>query len=93
MPREASLYEEANGSIVEAYFLLKEGSANIPPMWIERARESRKKLHKDVATILRKENLLGIQQLRDFELRFRKENFYQGLRILLELERQGKTKL
>lgn len=93
MPREASLYEESQGSIVEAYFMLKEGSANIPPMWIERARESRKRLHKEVATILQKEKLLGVQQLRDFEQRFRKEHFYLGLRILLELERNGKTKL
>ncbi len=93
MPREASLYEASGGSIIEAYFLLKQGTANIPPMWIERARQSRKILHKQVATVLRKESLFGLQQLRDFEQRFNKENFYLGLRILLELERNGKTKL
>lgn len=31
--------------------------------------------------------------LEDWELRFRKECFYHGLRVLLELERKGKTKL
>ena len=35
----------------------------------------------------------AIQALRDWELSYRKECFYYGLRVLLELARDGKSKL
>ena len=42
MPREASLFDESGGSPARAYLLLKrQGSGNIPPAWIDRARASR----------------------------------------------------
>ena len=47
MPREAGLFETSNGSVVEAYFLIRRESKNIPPAWIDRAEESRKKRQKD----------------------------------------------
>src|SRR6267142_2188740 len=42
MPREASLFAETEGSVLEAYLLMKSSGANIPPAWIDRARVSRK---------------------------------------------------
>lgn len=93
MPREASLFEAAGGSVVEGYLLLKQEGGNIPPMWIRRSHESRVNAQKEVATALRKGGLTDIVKLREWELRYRKECFYYGLRALLELERKGRTKL
>lgn len=94
MPREASLFDASKGSVVRAYLLLKQnGSANIPPTWIERARDSRKSREKDLARVLTKGRLTDLPTLEDWELRYRKECFYHGLRALLELERKGKTRL
>ena len=92
MPREAKLFEEANGSVLEGYFLIKERGANIPPMWIDRASDSRRRLHKDVARVLQGNKLDELSTLRLWEERYRKECFYYGIRALLELERKGKTK-
>jgi hypothetical protein len=95
MPRTAGLFEMSRGSVVRAYLLLKSGnsSANIPPMWIERARLSRKGREPDVARILKKGRIKDFPYLEEWELTFRKECFYHGLRVLLELERNGKSKL
>ncbi len=93
MPREASLFETANGSVVEAYFLLREQHANIPPMWIKRAAQLRKSRQKSLGKLLKAKSLDAITVLKDWELSFRKECFYYGLRTLLELERTGKTNL
>jgi hypothetical protein len=94
MPREAALFEESHGSVLRAYLLLKNnGSANIPPMWIERAKESRKRRETDVAKALRKGGIQDLITVEDWELAYSKECFYRGLRTLLELERDGKSKL
>lgn len=96
MPREAELFENARGSVVEGYLLLKQSGGNIPRSWIDRAQESRRKRHRDVVRALKnKEYGLaeGIRTLRDWELAFEKESFYRGIRILMELERKGKTDL
>jgi hypothetical protein len=95
MARKAALFEEAGGSPLRAYLLLKQGdsSANIPPMWIERAKKSRKDREEVVAQAMKRGRPKDIVKLEDWELTFRKEQFYLGLRILLELERHGKTKL
>jgi len=94
MPREAGLFEESNGSVVRAYLLLKAGgNANIPPAWIDRARESRKKGEKDLAQLMKSGKITDYLSMEHWELRFRKECFYHGLRVLLELERNGKSKL
>jgi len=76
------------------YLLMKtSGNANIPPTWIERARSSRKAREAEVARILHRGKIKDFPSLEDWELTFRKECFYHGLRVLLELERKGKTKL
>ena len=93
MPREAGLFDSAGGSPVEAFFLLREEGGNIPPAWIERASESRKNREKKLAKLLSENSLDAVQALRDWELSYRKECFYYGLRALLELWRSGKTKL
>jgi len=93
MTREAGLFETSKGSVVEAFFLLRQEGANIPPMWIERATESRKRRQSKLGKLLKAKNLDAIAPLRDWELSYRKECFYYGLRALLELERMGKTKL
>lgn len=94
MPREATLFEESGGSALRAYLLLKaQGSANIPPNWIERAHQSRKNREKTIASLLQKGKPKDILAIEDWELAYRKECFYRGLRVLLELERNGKSKL
>jgi hypothetical protein len=94
MPREASLFDESGGSALRAYLLLKNaGSANIPPNWIERAKESRKHREEKVAELLRNGKIKDFPVIEDWELAYRKECFYRGLRILLELERDGQSAL
>ncbi len=93
MPREASLFDETNGSALEAYLLLRRDGGNIPPAWIDRATASRKNREKALAKALRANSLDAISLLRDWELVYRKECFYYGIRALMELQRSGKTKL
>lgn len=93
MAREASLFDEAAGSAVRGYILLKKGGGNIPPAWIDRARESRVGRHKAVKQALQKGGVADVATLEDWELAYRKECFYYGIRALFELERKGKTKL
>ena len=93
MAREASLFDETNGSVVEAYLLLRQDGGNIPPAWIERAATSRKNREKALAQALKKNSLDALSILRDWELAYRKECFYYGIRALMELQRAGKTKL
>ena len=93
MPREATLFEETNGNSVEAYLLLRRDGGNIPPAWIDRAGESRKNREKVLAAALQENSLDAIGLLRDWELAYRKECFYYGIRALMELQRSGSTKL
>ncbi len=93
MPRQAELFEATDGSLLIAYLLLREQGANIPPAWLERSRESRKKREKELARLLKAGKLDAANYIREWELFYRKECFYYGLRALLELERAGKTKL
>jgi hypothetical protein len=93
MPREANLFEQAGGSVVRGYILLKQGGGNIPPNWIDRASASRTSRHKAVAAAMKKGGPADIAVLEDWELAYRKEAFYYGIRALFELERKGKTKL
>ncbi len=93
MSKEADLFEAADGSPLEGYFLLKAAGKNVPPMWIERARESRRGRHQDVAHALKEGDWGEIATLRDWELSFQKECFYYGIRVLFDLERKGKTDL
>jgi hypothetical protein len=106
MPREAKLFESADGSPARALFKLQ---GNIPPNWIARARRSRKSLEPDLAASMRKvrrlrksrpnaQATIGAAQqelkmlLKAWEVAYRKESFYNGLRALLELSRDGETR-
>jgi hypothetical protein len=94
MAREARLFEDSGGSPVRAYLMLKAGgSANIPPSWIDRAQESRKKREVEVAAALKNGGVVDIVKIEQWEIAYRKECFYYGIRALLDLERKGKTKL
>lgn len=93
MPREAALFDSTNGNLFLAFLALREEGANIPPAWIERSTESRKKRERELARLLKAGKLDAANHIRDWELAYRKECFYYGLRALLELERAGKTKL
>lgn len=93
MPREASLFDLTNGDVVKAFFEIKKNSSNIPPMWIERAKESRKKRETELGKKLKANKLDAVTLLDDWNDSYKKECFYRGLRILLELQREGKTKL
>jgi len=93
MAREATLFESPDGSVLKGYRLLQRGGANIPLMWIQRASESRCRLHKDVTQALRRKSKSGQKTLKEWETRYNKECFYYGLRVLLELARKGKTRM
>jgi hypothetical protein len=93
MAREAGLYNEADGSPVEGFLLLRQNKANIPPMWIERAKLSRKNVEKELGKLLKSGDIDSIYKLREWEEKFKKEFFYLGMRVLLELERKGKSDL
>jgi len=93
MPREAGLFEMAAGSCLRGYLLLRQQGGNIPPQWIERSTESRRNRQKKIAATLRKGSFRDILNVEDWELAYRKECFYRGIRILFDLERKGKSKL
>ncbi|MDE2058709.1 MAG: hypothetical protein KGL31_12030 [candidate division NC10 bacterium] len=93
MPREARLFQESDGSVAEAYLLLLAQGTNIPASWIDRSKESRKNREELLAELLHDNSLDAVEPLRDWELAYRKECFYRGLRALLELKRDGKTTL
>ena len=76
MPREATLFDETSGNSAEAYLLLSRDGGNVPPAWIDRAHESRKKREKELAKALKRNSLDAIHLLRDWQLAYRKECFY-----------------
>jgi hypothetical protein len=93
MPREAGLFEAAGGSSLRGYLILKKDGGNVPPMWIDRAETSRRNRHKALAPALRKGGIAQYSLAEEWELAYRKECFYRGIRILFDLERSGKSKL
>lgn len=93
MPREAQLFDATEGNLFLAFLALREQGVNIPPNWLERSRESRKKREKELGKLLRAGKLDAANFIREWELYYRKECFYYGLRALLELERKGRTSL
>lgn len=92
MAKESTLYEQVKGDVLSGYLLLKEQGGNVPASWIARYKGSRKILEKEIAKILKKNDLRGLGALRDWNNKFMKEQFYYGIRALMELERNGKTK-
>jgi hypothetical protein len=91
MAREAELFEMSNGSPADAFWALMETGANVPPNWIERARESRKAKEKELAKKLKAGELSMVMLVKEWETYYRKECFYRGIRALMELTRSGKT--
>jgi hypothetical protein len=106
VPREAKLFESAKGSPVRALFRLQgnippnwiaraRGSRkNLEPdlaasmKKLLKLRKSRPKAH---ATIKAAEQELKVL-LKAWEVAFQKESFYNGLRALLEISRDGESK-
>lgn len=91
MPREATLFEEAGGRPLDGFFLLKNRGGNLPPRWIENAKASRKRRQRAVVAALKKARWGDIATLRDWEHAYKKECFYNGIRVLFELERDGRS--
>jgi hypothetical protein len=54
---------------------------------------SRKKREKALGKALKAKSLDAVPLLRDWELAYRKDHFYYGVRALLEMHRSGKTAL
>lgn len=93
MPRQAELFDSTEGNLLLAYLLIREEGANIPPAWLDRSRESRKKRENELGRLLKAGKLDAVNYIREWELFYRKECSYHGLRALLELERTGRTRL
>ena len=93
MPREATLFDEAQGNPLRGFVLMKQSGSNVTPAWIDRARQSRKGREKVVADALKSGRIWEVTSLEEWELAYRKECFYRGIRALFELERKGKTAL
>ncbi len=98
MPRKAKLFDAAKGSPVKGYMLLKRAGGNVPPGWLDRAYESRKGREEELAEAIEKGKLKGARRdqppiVKEWETAFQKECFYYGIRALMEIERNGKTKL
>lgn len=87
------MFEAAGGSPLSGYLILKKDGGNVPPMWIERSELSRGERQKKLTPALRKGDIAQFGLAEDWELAYRKECFYRGIRSLFELERTGKSKL
>jgi hypothetical protein len=107
MPREAKLFVSSSGSVVRGFLKF---SANIPPRWIQNAKNSRKRVEPEIVRAfgalrrLRKARpnaRVSIKNaskdlrtvLQRWETAYNKESFYRGLRVLLELQRNGNSKI
>lgn len=106
MPREAKLFESAKGSPARALFKLQgnippnwiarargsrkslEPDAGASMKKLRKLRKNRPNAH---ATIKAAEQELKVL-LKAWELAYRKESFYNGLRALLEVSRDGESK-
>jgi len=103
MPREAKLFSSSSGSAVRGFLKFR---ANIPPRWIKNARTSRKRVEPEIVRDLRtlkhrpharvaikdaRKELKAV--LQRWEVAYNKESFYRGIRTLLELQRNGSSKL
>lgn len=106
MAREAKLFESSKGSPARALFRLhgnippswidraRASRKAIEPdvmRAMKRLKTLRQKRPNAVVTIKAAEHELKLQ-LKAWELAFQKENFYSGLRALLEISRDGVTK-
>jgi hypothetical protein len=106
MPREAKLFESAKGSPARALFKLRgnippnwiaraRGSRKNLESGVVAAMKKLRKMtdsqpKASVTIKAAKHELKAL--LRAWEIAYRKESFYNGLRALLEISRDGKTK-
>ncbi len=90
MAEEHTLYKEAGGSPLKGYLLLKSENKNVPPNWVERYTKIRRDKHEAVTQALH-DGFKGYATLCEWEEAYLKECFYYGIRILFELEREGKS--
>src|SRR5437763_1171629 len=105
MPREARLFDSAKGSPSRALFKLQgnippkwiarargsrkslEPDLVVAMKKLRRLRKSRPNAHATIRVAAQDLNLL----LKAWEIAYRKETFYSGLRALLEISRDGVT--
>ena len=107
MPREAKLFRTSAGSVVRAYFKFRANipprwirnartsRKRIEPDIAQRFRSFvhlRKTRPRAQAAIRDAEKQLR-ELLSRWEVAYEKENFYRGIRVLLELQRNGSSKL
>jgi hypothetical protein len=101
MPREPRLFNASKGSPTRGFLRLH---GNLPPSWIDRASASRKALEPEVLKAMRRLKRLRLKRPNArvtirvaagerWEGAYQKECFYYGIRVLLELERDGSTEL
>lgn len=93
MAREAELFNATNGSPLEGFLRMKKLGANVSPQWLENSRQSRIHRQEAVVKALHEGGWGDIDILREWEEFYRKECFYYGMRILMELDRAGRTDL
>lgn len=75
MPQEADLLDTTDGNLLIAYLTLREESANIPPAWLDRSRESHKKREKELGCLLKAGKLDAANYIREWELYFARSVF------------------
>jgi hypothetical protein len=107
MPREAKLFLSSSGSAVRGFFKFRAnipprwiGNAQKSRKQIEpeivKALRSVKRIQRNrprAQVALRNANKHFKAVLRRWETAYNKENFYRGIRILLELQRNGSSVL
>jgi hypothetical protein len=107
MPRQARLFASSDGSVVRGYLKFRanipprwirnaKGSRKRIEPEIAQGLRSLKRLRKDrprarVAIRNAQRKLRSV--LERWEMAYRKENFYRGIRVLLELQRDGSSAL
>lgn len=106
MPREAKLFESAKGSPARALFKLegnippnwisraRRSRKSLEPDLVRSMTKLRKlrKTRPNARATIKAANQELTALLKAWELAYRKESFYNGLRALLEISRDGETK-
>jgi hypothetical protein len=107
MPREAKLFLSSSGSAARAFLRFRanipprwirnaqKSRKRIEPEIVEALRSVRNILRNRprAQVALKNANKQFKTVLRSWETAYNKENFYRGIRILLELQRNGSSKL
>lgn len=88
-----SLFEEAKGDVLEGFLLAKAHGSYILRSWIGRTHDARRNRHEALVTALSAGDWSGIKTLRDWNDAYRRECFYYGVYVLLELDRKGECDL